>query len=69
MNEILNAERRDALIEKITSVAQADVLTNEDALVILEILARACKRSSAMLDEEMLKAMIEGEDPTPGAEE
>lgn len=69
MNEILNAERRDALVDKFTRVAQADVLTNEDALAILEIIRRACERASAVLDEEMLKAMIEGKDPTLGAEE
>jgi len=69
MDEILNAERRDALIKKFTEAAKADVLTNADALAILEIVEQACKRMSASLEEEMLLAMIQGEDPTPGDEE
>lgn len=66
MDEILTAERRDALIDKFTRIAHADVLTNADALAILEILGDACKRASASLEEDMLKALIE--DPTQGAE-
>ena len=69
MDEILTAERRNALIDKFTRTAQADVLTNADALAILEIVEQACKRASADLEEGMLLAMIEGADPTPGAEE
>lgn len=67
MDEILTAERRDALIDKFTDVAKADVLTNADGVAILEILGDACKRASAELEEGILKALIEG--PTPGAEE
>lgn len=69
MNEILTPERRDALIDKFTRIAQADVLTNADALAILEIIGQACKRASAELEEEMLRVLIEGEDPTLGEEE
>ena len=69
MNEILTAERRDALIDKFTRTAKADVLTNADAIAIISILEEACRRESANLEEAMLRALIEGEDPTPGAEE
>ena len=69
MDEILDAERRDALIDKFTRIAKADVLTNADALAILEIAENACRRASAELEEEMLRALIDGRDPTPGAEE
>ena len=67
MNEILTPERRDALIDKFTRIAHADVLTNADALSILEVIGQACKRASADIEEGILKAMIEG--PTPGSEE
>lgn len=69
MNEILTAERRDALIDKFTRTAQADVLTNADAIAIISILEEACRRESANLEEAMLRALIEGEDTTKGAEE
>ena len=70
MDEILQEERRDALIEKFTHVAKADVLTNADALAILDILGQACRRASAGLEEDILAALIDGvDDPTPGPEE
>lgn len=72
MDEILKEERRDALIERFTQIAKADVLTNGDAIAILDILGQACRRASAGLEEEILAAMIEGDGsdtPTPGPEE
>lgn len=67
MNEIMDPERRDALVKEFVSVANSDVLTNMDGLTILEILKQACERASADIEEGILKAMIEG--PTPGSEE
>lgn len=67
MNEVINAERRDALIESFTNIAKMNLLTNMDALMVLEILRRVCKRASVELEEGILKAMIDGpeseEDP------
>ena len=60
MNEVINAERRDALIESFTNIAKMDLLTNMDALMVLEILRRVCKRASVELEEGILKAMIDG---------
>lgn len=59
MNEVINAERRDALIESFTNIAKMDLLTNMDALMVLEILRRVCKRASVELEEGILKAMID----------
>lgn len=72
MDEILEEERRDALIEMFTNTAKANVLTNAEALTIIKILESACARAQVELEERFLKAMIEGsiEDaPTPGTEE
>ena len=66
MNEVINAERRDALIESFTNVARMDLLTNMDALMVLEILRRVCKRASVELEEGILKAMIDGPDDENG---
>lgn len=62
MNEIMDAERRDALVEEFVRVANADVLTNMDGLTILEILKKACERASAELEEGILTALITGEE-------
>lgn len=67
MNEIMDPERRDALVKEFVSVANSDVLTNMDGLTILEILKQACERASVELEEGILKSLIEG--PTPGSEE
>ncbi len=71
MNEILEPERRDALVREFANVANMDVLTNMDGLLILKILEDACSRANAEIEEGILKAMIDGPegDPTPGAEE
>lgn len=63
MEEILTPEHRDELIERFTHVAKADILTNMDALTIVKILEEACRRADAELEEEMLKAMLEGDEP------
>ena len=60
MNEVINAERRDALIESFTNIAKMDLLTNMDALMVIEILRRVCKMASVELEEGILKAMIDG---------
>lgn len=72
MDETITPERRDALIELFASVAEADVLTNLDALTIIEILQRACERAQVELHEGLLTALINGpdaEDPTQGPAE
>ena len=71
MDRILLEKHRERLINAFTKVARNDLLTNEDGLVILELLGRACKRAAVDLDEEMLREMINGseEDPTPGSGE
>ena len=66
MNEVINAERRDALIESFTNIAKMDLLTNMDALMVLEILRRVCKRASVELEEGILKAMIDGSEDENG---
>lgn len=66
MNEVINAERRDALIESFTNIAKMDLLTNMDALMVLEILRRVCKRASVELEEGILKAMIDGPEDENG---
>ena len=62
MDEILNAERRDSLIEKFTWVAKEDVLTNGDAMKIIDILRRACERKRAELYEDLVIGRLEGDD-------
>ena len=71
MDEILEAERRDALIESFTSIAKMDLLTNMDGLMVIEILRRACSKASVELEEGILKAMIEGpeSEDEPGPED
>lgn len=66
MDEIMEAERRDALIELFTEIAKTDVLTNMDGLLVIQILEQACDRAKVELHEGFLKAMISGEDPTLG---
>ena len=69
MDEILNSKHRDDLIERFANVAKADLLTNMDALAIVNILVEACRRASVNLEEEMLRGLIEGEDPSSGLED
>lgn len=69
MDETLIPERRDALIRLFTGTAKLDVLTNLDALTIIQILQQACERAKVELHENFLTAMIKGEvpeDTTPG---
>jgi len=60
MDEILNEERRELLIAKFTEVAKDDVLTNGDALKIIDILRDACERKKAEIYEDMVIESMEG---------
>lgn len=62
MDEILEPEKRDELIERFTSTAKLNVLTNMDALMVMEILKTACQRASASMEEDFLQRLIDGED-------
>ncbi len=64
MDRRLTPERKDALVNMFTKTA--DMLTNGDALAIIEILERACNRASAELEEDMLRALIEGNEIEEG---
>lgn len=59
MDQILNEEKRDALIAHFTEVAGHDVLTNQDALMIIEIIKDACERKQATMYEDIITRMIE----------
>lgn len=73
MDELLEAERREALIEMFTSTARLDVLTNLDALTIIQILRQACEKASVEMEESIMTRLINGEEieegHTPGLEE
>ena len=62
MDEIITEERREALKKHFTEIADRDLLTNEDALMIIEILHQACERKKAEISEEIMISMIEGDD-------
>ena len=65
MDKKLTPELRDKLIEKIRNVANADVLTAEDALVILDVCERAIQRENADITEQYMEASLfqdDGED-------
>ena len=62
MNELLPDERIESFIEKVALVAREKVLTNLDAMAILEILQRACERASNEMYEEMITRCIEAGD-------
>ena len=62
MNELLPDEKIEPFIEKISLVAREKVLTNLDAMAILEILQRACERASNEIYEEMITRCIEAGD-------
>ena len=62
MNELLPDERIESFIEKVALVAREKVLTNLDAMTILEILQRACERASNEIYEEMITRSIEAGD-------
>ena len=59
MDELLSEERKESLIEKVTLIVRSDVLTNLDALAIVEILQRACERKRAEICEEIFTQQIE----------
>ena len=63
MDEILTEERKKSLIEKFTMVAEENVLTNMDALMIVEILQRACERAQAEVYEKIVVEQIKGDEP------
>ena len=63
MDEILTEERKKSLIEKFMAVAEEDVLTNMDAMMIIEILLKACERAQADVYEKMVLEQIKGDEP------
>lgn len=60
MDEIITEERREALKQHFTEIADRDLLTNEDALMIIEILHQACARKKAEIYEDMMNELIDG---------
>ena len=62
MDEIITEERKQGLIEMFTAVAEQNVLTNMDALTIIQVLEDACRRKAAEIDENIMSALIEGDD-------
>lgn len=61
MDEIITAERREKLKKDFLDVANQDILTNQDALMIIEILHGACMRKKAELYEDYISGRIEGD--------
>lgn len=59
MDEIITEERREKLKRYFAEVADKDILTNEDALMIIEILHQACTRKKAEIYEDMISGMLE----------
>lgn len=59
MDEILEEERREALNKHFAEIADKDLLTNQDALMIIEILHQACARKKAEIYEDMISGMLE----------
>ena len=58
MNELLPEERIESFIGKVALVAREKVLTNLDAMAILEIMQRACERAQNEIYEEMITRSI-----------
>ena len=61
----MTEEQRTDLIRNVTLVADSGILYCEDAREIIDVCLRAATREKAGINEDMMKAMIEG---TPGAE-
>lgn len=59
MDEIITEERREKLKKYFAEVADKDILTNDDALMIIEILHQACARKKAEIYEDMISGMLE----------
>lgn len=59
MDEIIDEERRERLKEHFARIADEDVLTNGDALMIIEILRKACERKKAEVYEDIVSNRIE----------
>ena len=60
MDEKLKKERCDTLKNFCNDIIDQGVLTNGDALTIIEILREACKREKVALYEDALASIIEG---------
>ena len=61
MDEIITEARREMLKEQFTEIADRNLLTNEDALMIIEILNRACARKKAEIYEDIIAVRIDSE--------
>lgn len=59
MDEIIDEERKERLKEHFARIADKDVLTNGDALMIIEILRNACERKQAEVYEDIVSNRIE----------
>ena len=62
----MTEEQRTDLIRNVTLTAGNGILYCEDAREIIDVCLRAAKREKAGINEDMMKAMIEG---TPGDEQ
>ena len=64
MDEIISGERKEKLKAFFVDVIDADVLTNGDALKIIEKKQKACENRKAVLYEDLVVDLIEGGDDT-----
>ena len=62
MEELLSGERREGLKAAFCETVDREVLTNADAIIIIDILKAACERKKITLYENVMKDMIEGTD-------
>lgn len=62
MDELLTGERKEHFCDMIESILADDILTNMDAMMIIEIIKNACERKKTVLYEDAMKTMISGED-------
>ena len=62
MEELLTEERKRGLKEKFDMVIAEDILTNQDAMMILQILIDACEREKVKTYEDMIRQSLKGSD-------
>ena len=60
MDEKITEERKQNLIKYFTKVAEEDMLTNSDALEIIDILQKACERKQIEIYEDYVSSAING---------
>ena len=61
MEEMLSEERKRRLVKAVTEAVEKDILTNMDALMILQILEDACRKAMTEKYEDIISDRIEGD--------